>query len=301
MDWQDVLAWGVMQYLNVPDAARLRRASHLCSKMRTVYRHVVPRWCEPAHHVHLARMQHGQLPCAPDYELARRNRNVVMELHNGDVLCLCVDMLSAPLRVTPSNTVHHMYLGVRPANTHCIKPAGRDGVAIATPCSVRVYRADMTWEPVVPQMMTTHIASHAGTRWVYGCTRDGVYRFDCVDMQATRCFRFPGLSFAVATATHVLVVPSRRPSIVYTLKHDAIDDPPTVMDMPGPIVDMHALTDNRVLFVCARHCGISLSVFRPTRPRPMVWTVVQVRHYPMVCRWCVVVQLDTPASKRIKR
>lgn len=288
MDWQDVLGWGVMPYLTVPESARLRRASHMCRKLCTVYDHVVPRWCTPAHHEHLARMQHGQVPCEPQYELARRNRTVAVLLHNGDVLCLSMEMRSAPIRVTPNNTVHFMYLGARAANQHCVKAAGPDGVAVATMCSVRVYRTDDTWQPVVPQLTTTHLTSHPDTPWVYGCTEDGVYRFDPAEMRARTCFAFPGLSFAVATAQHLVVVPSRRSSLVYLLEHDAIQRQPVVLDMPGPVVDMHALRNNRVLLVCARPCGISLTVLTPSQPAPIQWTVVQIRHYPMACRWCVV-------------
>lgn len=288
MDWQDVLRWGVMAYLTVPESARLRRASKLCRELRAVYEHVVPRWCPPRHHVHFARMQHARLPCAPMYQIARRGRNVVVPLHNGDVLCLSIDMGAAPIRVTPNNTVHHMFLGARAANQHCVKAAGPSGVAVATICSVRVYQTDQTWMPVVPQMMTTHMTSHPGTRWVYGCTEDGVYRFDPADLQANVCLGFPGMSYAVATAQHLVVVPSRRSNLVYLLEHDAIEKPPVVLDMPAPVVDMHALKNNRVLLVCARICGISLAVIEPSRPAPINWTVVQVRHYPMVCRWCVL-------------
>lgn len=288
MDWQDVLGWGAMSFLTVRESARLRQVSRLCQQLPTVYEHVVPSWCPPNHHAHLARMQHAQLPCAPMYLIARRGRNVVVPLHNGDVLCLSMDMGAAPIRVTPNNTIHHMYLGARVANQHCVKAAGPEGVAVATMCSVRVYRADQTWQPVVPQLKTTHLTSHPNSRWVYGCTEDGVYRFDPVKPEARMCLAFPGLSFAVATAQHLVVVPSRRPYLVYLLEHDAIEKQPVVLDVPAPVVDMHALQNNRVLLVSARICGISLAVFEPSRPAPMNWTMVQVRHNHNVSRWCVL-------------
>ena len=290
MDWQDVLPWGVMHYLTVPEAARLRRASRLCSQQRTVLEHVVPRWCTPEHYEHLALLQHGRLPCDPVYELARRERNVALELFDGNVLCVSMHMRSAPLLIRPDNTVHNWYLGARGANQHCVKPAGPGGVVVATMCSVRLYRpfGEGTWAPILPQMATTHLASHRDSPWVYGCTHDGLYRFDHRELRARMCVRFAGLSFAASTADHVVIVPCSQSRVVLVLRHDAVDKPPVVLDTPGTVVDVHSLRHNRVLLVCARSSGIYVCVLDPTSPRLIEWTPVQIRNYPIVARWCVL-------------